>query len=228
MAKLELQFKANTEVYTKDNEKVGEIRRVVIDPATKAITHVVVEKGFFFNEDKLIPVDWFDVTAEDKAILDVKKHAVDTLPPFEEVHYVPWREAQLRDTGQQDPQDYAQPYYWYPPAHVNWWSYSGYRAHFGVTEPPFVMVAERSVPDNVIPLKEGASVISADDKHVGSVERVFADPESARATHFVIAEGLIFKAKKLVPTTWIKRLGEDRVFLSVDADFLDQLDDYET
>ncbi len=227
MTQLELQFKANAEVFTKDDEKIGEIRRVVIDPQTKTVTHVVVEKGFLLTEDKLVPVDWFDITAEDKVILDVEERETEELPPFEELHYVPWREAQLRGAETEDPQNYAQPYFWYPPAHVNWWSYSGYRAYYGVTDPPYVIVAERNVPEDTIPLKEGASVISADDQHVGDVERVFADPDSARATHVVIARGLIVKDRKLIPTAWIKALGEDRVVLSVDAEFLDQLDNYE-
>lgn len=233
MAKQELQFKAGAEVFSADDEKVGSIRRVVIDPQTREVTHVVVEKGILFTEDKVIPVDWFDITTEDKVILDMKERDVEGLPPFEEVHYIPWREAQAREEYQQgdatEPyaETYAQPYLWYPPAHVNWWSYPGYRTYFGVSEPPYVMVAERTVPVNTTPLKEGANVISSDGEHVGDVERIFADPETARATHFVIAEGLIFKDKKLVPSTWITMIEEDQVHLSVDSDVLDQLDTYE-
>jgi hypothetical protein len=78
-----------------------------------------------------------------------------------------------------------------------------------------------------VPLKEGADVVTADNEHVGDVERVFADPENERATHFVIAEGLIFKDKKLIPTAWIEAMDEETVYLSVDSDFLGELDSYE-
>jgi uncharacterized protein YrrD len=61
---------------------------------------------------------------------------------------------------------------------------------------------------------------------VGNVERIFADPDSERATHFVIEVGLIFKERKLIPTSWIDTMTEDEVFLGVSADFLDKLAPY--
>ena len=62
---------------------------------------------------------------------------------------------------------------------------------------------------------------------MGDVERVFADSQSERVTHFVISKGLLLKERTLVPATWVIRVVEDEVRLVVDADFLDALPEYE-
>jgi uncharacterized protein YrrD len=75
-------------------------------------------------------------------------------------------------------------------------------------------------------LKEGAKVLSEDDQYVGNVEQVLTDPEADRATHFVIAQGLLLKARKLIPIEWVADLGADEVHLAVDAKLLEELRDY--
>lgn len=220
----EMQFKENAPVYDENDEKVGTIDRVVLDPRTKEVTHVVVREGLLFTEDKVVPVEWFNMTSEDKVTLTVAEEDVDTLPSFEETHYIPWHETNVR---QMVPQGYAPPHYWYPPAGVDWWGYRGYRTHFGFQEPPYAQYIERQIPEGTVALQEGADVISADNEHVGDVEQVLADADNEHATHFVISQGLIFKDKKLVPTAWIDTMREDRVYLGVDSDFLDNLDSYE-
>ncbi|NDJ75411.1 MAG: PRC-barrel domain containing protein [Chloroflexi bacterium] len=220
----QMQFTENADVYDDHGEKVGVIDRVVIDPRTKEVSYVVVREGFLFTEDKVVPVEWFRVTTDKKVILNVPEDEVDKLPVFEEVHYMPWYEADRREPHPQ--QRYAQAYYWYPHAGVYWWGHPGYRTYFAFTEPPYTTVVERQIPENTVPLKEGAKVYSSDDKHVGDIERIFADKDSGRATHFVTSKGLIFKDRKLVPTAWIKTLGEDEVSLAVDASFLEHLETF--
>jgi uncharacterized protein YrrD len=215
----QMQFKANAEVITTNGDKVGEIDRVVIDPKTDTITHIVIREGFLFTSDKVVPVDWIKVTGEDTIVLNASKDKVDTLPDFEETHYVPREDSHY-------PEDYAPAYYWYPSATVDWWTDPGYRTFFGAEAPPFTKVTTRATPDGTVPLREGAKVYSSDDRHVGNVERIFADPDSERATHFVIEVGLIFKERKLIPTSWIDTMTEDEVFLGVSADFLDKLAPY--
>jgi uncharacterized protein YrrD len=85
----------------------------------------------------------------------------------------------------------------------------------------------RNIPADTIPLKEGVDVVSSDGKHVGDVERLFVEPNSTRATHFVISQGLLFKDRKLVPAHWVKSVGEDKVQLTVTSSVLEQLPSYE-
>ena len=46
-----------------DGEYLGEIDRLVIDPSGRQVTHVVVRKGTFFTEDKVVPMEMIE-TAE--------------------------------------------------------------------------------------------------------------------------------------------------------------------
>ena len=108
----EMQFKANETVISTDGDKVGEIDRVVIDPKTDAVTHIVIRKGFLFTEDKVVPVDWISTAAGEPIVLDVSKDKIDSLPDFKETHYV-------RREGDHFPEDYAPAYYWYPSATVD-------------------------------------------------------------------------------------------------------------
>ena len=220
-----MEFKKNAEVFTQGGDKVGEIDRVVIDPRTNEVTHLVIRQGFLFTEDKVVPVEWFESSAEKGLILNKDKAAVESLPLFEEVHYVPWEEGEPREST---PANLAEPYFWYPPANTYWWNYPAYRNYFGFGEPPLAVEVDRAVPEGSIALKEGARVVSADDKHVGDVEQVMVDPANEHVTHFVISSGLLFKNHKLVPTAWIDHLDDDEVVLAVNADFLDHLEPYQT
>jgi uncharacterized protein YrrD len=85
----------------------------------------------------------------------------------------------------------------------------------------------RNIPADTVPLKEGANVISSDEKHVGDVERVFVDAESHKATHFLISEGALFKEQKLIPAHWIRAVEENKVRLSVPSGLLKRLPAYE-
>jgi uncharacterized protein YrrD len=94
------------------------------------------------------------------------------------------------------------------------------------TVPDQVPETETSIPEGRIAISEGASVISADDQHVGDVERVIADSEGNTVTHFVIGKGFLLKEHKLVPAFWVSNMDGDRLRLSVDARVFDRLPDY--
>jgi hypothetical protein len=89
------------------------------------------------------------------------------------------------------------------------------------------LATTRNIPADTIPLKEGAEVISSDEKHLGEVERLFVDSESHKATHFLISQGTLFKEEKLVPAHWIRSVEENKVQLSAPARLLERLPAYQ-
>lgn len=216
-----MQFKEGTNVYTADGEKAGEIERVVIDPLTDEVTHIVVKKGFIFTEEKVVPVRLVKKASEERVDLRVIED-LDVLPPLKEEHYVPIYETE--ETPQGDT------YYWYPPYGVTWWNPTGYLhypAPFGFSEPPYVVRTEEHIPAGTVALEEGAKVIANDDERIGDVERVLADADSERVTHFVISQGFLLTEEKVVPTTWVKDISEDEVHLAVGSRLIDALPAYE-
>jgi uncharacterized protein YrrD len=222
-----MQFKRGANVFTSDGQKVGEIERVVLDPRTDEVTHVVVEKGFLLPIDKVVPISLVGPATEDRVTLRDNAGDLEALPDLEERHYV-----MVGDEAEKEASSRGQPrpLYWYPPVRTMWWQpggYLGYSGFFGYPVPPYIVETERHIPEGTVALKEGAKVISKDGEHVGDVEAVLTDPEEDRATHLVLSEGLLLKERKLVPTSWVSTVMADEVHLAVESDVIEGLREYE-
>ncbi|MGD8463446.1 MAG: PRC-barrel domain-containing protein [Anaerolineae bacterium] len=215
-----MQFKAGANVFTADGEKVGTIDRVVLDPDTKEATHLVIQKGFLFAENKVVPMSLVGPATEDRVTLREDANDLGELPEFEVAHYVP---AEPETQPAPDDADWASPVYHYPPFGA-WWTTM---PQGGYAVPPYVAKIEKNIPEGTVALKEGAKVVDREGKHIGDVERIFTDSLEDRATHLLISEGLLFKEKKLVPTSWLLNVFEDEVRLSVEADVVDNLPEYQ-
>jgi len=213
-----VQFREGANVFTSEGQKVGEVDRVVIDPQTKEVTHVVVQKGFLLTTDKVVPVSLVGAATENRVTLREDAGDLEALPEFEVKHYVPIGEAEMHRKPEPG---YVPSFYLYPPAGVSWWTTPG-----GYPIPPYVVETERHVPEGTVPLKEGAEVVSLDGDHMGDVEAVLTDPEEDRATHLLISQGLLLKENKLIPTTWVSTVLEDEVHLMVGSDLLKRLPEY--
>jgi uncharacterized protein YrrD len=214
---MKLELQEGTSVFTASGEEVGKINRFVLDPETNEVTHIVVQKGWLFAEDKVVPIDWVSSATEEKVTLNENTNDFDQLPPFEETHFI-----EVPEEGTK-PADYptyryAPAYYWYPPA-----GYIGYPVGYYGWPP---METQRNIPADTVPLREGSDVISSDGEHVGDIEEIFVDSDSNRITHFLISEGLLFKERKLVPAHWVSSEEEDKVHLNVSSQMLERLPAY--
>jgi sporulation protein YlmC with PRC-barrel domain len=84
---------------------------------------------------------------------------------------------------------------------------------------------EQNIPDGTVAVMEGATVITAEGKHVGNVESILADPSAEEVTHLLISKGLLLKEMKLIPMKWVRSLGEEKVQLRVKQERVDKLAD---
>lgn len=107
-----MQIKQGAKVMTSDNKDVGRVDRVVIDPSTREITHVVVRQGWLFTTDKVLPIQWVSDTVEDTMRLRALDDDLQGLPDFEEDRYISIED---RDRpGEPHDSDFARPYFYYP------------------------------------------------------------------------------------------------------------------
>jgi uncharacterized protein YrrD len=233
-----MEFRAGANVVTSDGSKVGVLDRVVIDPKDRRVTHLIVQKGALFTTDRVVPVEMVSYAGENRVHLRHDAGDLEQLPEFEEVQYVPADEREwIRegDAGGRTAPDIpvaVQPtptLYWYPPTGVGYPNYgAGAALPFrGQPGPAYAAETERNIPDETVPLKEGAKVTSADGEHVGDVERVLTDSASQTATHLVISQGVLFKHRKVVPMAWVLDVSEDNVRLAVGSELLQSLRDYQ-
>jgi uncharacterized protein YrrD len=220
-----MQFAEGAKVFTADGEKVGTIDRVVLEPDTKEVTHLVIKKGFLLTEDKVVPMSLVGPATEDRVTLREDAGDLEKLPDFQETNYVAVEPVGPRLDPQPAPGSprWARPLYFYPPL-GSWWTTAGFADH---AKPRYVARTEKHIPEGTVALEEGAKVIGSDGEHIGDIERVFTDPLVDRATHLLISEGLFLKEKKLIPTKWITNILEDAVHLSVDSDFVESLPEYQ-
>ena len=218
-----MQFKENAEVFTSTGEKVGRIDRVVIDPKSDELTHLVVKKGFLFTTDKVVPIEHVETTAEDRVELKAGPGDPDEFPDFEETHYI---QAQESGTFAKRELGGKKPLAWYYPFPGGPWWRASMGGYPGYPQPPYLRKTELNIPDNTVPLEEGAKVVSSDGEHVGDIERIYADEEEQRATHVMISQGLISKTRKLIPTMWVKHVHDEEVRLSISKNFVEHLPEY--
>jgi uncharacterized protein YrrD len=211
-----MQFEIGTPVFTMDGKKVGTLDRIVVEPGTNEVTHLVIEKGLLFMSDKVVPMDMVGASTTDKINLRADANTLDQLPDFLDIEYVP--------AAQTDPEittrEKIRSLYLYPRA--------GTFGPFATHSATHYARQTESIPDGTVPLKENAKVITEEGEHVGNVERVLTDPQEDRATHILIAEGLFLKEGKLVPARWIKTVFTDEIHLSVDSELVDSLPEYQT
>jgi uncharacterized protein YrrD len=220
-----MQLKNGTSVYSSDDKELGRIDRVVLDPQTNEVTHLIIRQGLLFTEDKVIPIGMVASTNEKRVTLNQRAEGLD-LSDFEETYYIEADGTYSADIPGGYPSTATAPgLYSYPPVGMTWWGDPGYLGSPVPADVPAQTV--RNIPQDTIALKEGARVVSRDDKHVGNVERVFIDSASNRATHFLISQGLIFTHQKLVPTSWVANTSEDEVTLKVTSNTLEGVPDYQ-
>lgn len=216
-----MEIKEGVGVFMQDGEQVGKVNRFVLNPGTNEVTHIVVQKGWLLPEDKVVPLSMISSATPEKVILTSGVGDFSELPPFEEEYFV--RAMDDADEPSDDLADEKIPtYYWYPP-----------RVH--PVYPPFTLdyypwlplETKRNIPEETIPLRDGAQVISSDGKHVGSIERLLIEPSFNRATHLVIKHGTLLKERRILPTYWVGSVEEDKVYLLVSSKLVNRLPLYE-
>lgn len=212
-----MQFTQGATVLTADGKKAGHVDRVVLNPKTNEVTHIVIHKGLLLSEDKVVPMNLIASADDHQVKLRANGDQLDHLPNFQELHYVLVNEEELARGSARStlapPSLYA-----YPPI------MGGLPMTYA--EPPYVVEIEEHIPKGTVALKEGAKVVAADGKHVGNVERVLTDAKKNRATHFLISKGILLKEKKMVPISWVDKVTEDQVHLMVRSRILNDLRDY--
>ncbi len=207
-----MQIKENTEVVDAKGKSLGSVDRVVIDPGTRKVTHLVTKKGILFTREKVITLDQLDQVDAQRIVLKADVD-LDSLPDFEEEYHIPMKAAgEMQEGG-------ALPMMWYPG--IGSPAGAGMYAPYG--PPSYYVRTRRNIPAGAAVLEEGADVVCRDGEKAGKVERLYTDPQDERITHIMISEGFISKERKLIPSAWVSRVDEDAVALSVTCDIVDGL-----
>lgn len=199
---MEFIINRGTGAYTAKDRKVGSVDLVVIDPVTRQVEYIVVRKGWLLPHDTLIPIQAVLSATAERINLD-PAITFEDLPPFEEGHFVP---AAPDPTG-----DTAPPVVYYGP----------FNTPTPVLEAGMRLVHERNVPDRLLAVQTGSSVIVEGDS-VGAFDRLITTSEGL-ATHLVVRsslDGLL----RAVPIGWVESLSEHEIRVGCTTWMFDRID----
>jgi sporulation protein YlmC with PRC-barrel domain len=235
-----MELTAGADVYAANGEKVGELERIVVDPKSREVTHIILEKGTFTKTEKVVPIGLVTGAGRERVTLGQAPDALDGLPDFEDERYVVARDrdwaagavapaaAMPGTAGTVTGPGLTPLVHWYPPA------YMGDPGHppavLGVNTPAGAaeeLEVNRNIPAETVPLKEGAKVVALDGETLGEVERLFTDPETNKVTHVILARGLLLKSRKAIPMEWVADVSEASVRLAVSQELVNSVKDYE-
>ena len=140
-----MQFNQGASMITLDGKEAGHIDRVVIDPKTNEITHLVVRRGLLQRQNKVVPISVVTSGDDGQLRMHVRSDDLELLPDYEEEQYI------VADKGREDQRPSA--VFLYPP-------YPG--GVPGIANYSFTGVAKThlNIPVGTVALKEGAKVIS--------------------------------------------------------------------
>ena len=146
----------------------GKVSRVIIDPATETVTHLVIEPKHRLGVGRLVPLDLVDTVAG-----DIRLRC--TVEEFGQLE--PAQETELIEdaTGSLGP--------------------GALNTAMGVTSPVPIMV-EDVVPLGEAGVERGEPVHALDGE-IGRVQGFLVDPDDHRVTHVLLEEGHLWGRKKV-------------------------------
>ena len=217
---MKLDLHEGSRLYSATGDHLGTIRQFVVQPSNSELAHVLVEKGVFFTNDRVVPLEAIERVEDDRVVLaeDVDPAA---LPRFVREDYTlvddETRARLDAPTGTdyiwRNPNAIVGPFplfpaYPMPPANA------GRRGIDGPVTRDHLAEAEIIGPRT--------PVLSTKDEKLGTVAEMQVD-ESGRLSHLVVDLGL-FDGEKVLPAHWIESMDSDGVRLAVGDAALETLE----
>ncbi len=199
-------YRIGMPVYCQDG-RCGTLVKVVLDPHTKRVTDLIVEKGFLQKKDRVIPVTAVQEVTDERIVLRVKSADLSRYPEYREEEFrVP-------------PPDFEHALH-YTAHEVLLWA-----NRYGVPIDHLRPMVRQRVKVGVDPeervIGKGTRVFALDGP-VGEVDHVLVDRESNEITHFVIKRGVLPR-RVVVPMNLVSNVLDDGVYLKVDKEHLKEL-----
>ena len=177
----------------------GEVRRVIVNPVAREVTHLVVEPKGRLGLARLVPLDLVDASAGQVRIRCTLAEFAE-LESAEETEFIPG----------------SQGYAAYGPDEVVSWPY------YGLAAPdidPALVGTSQTVTYDTIPLGEvevrRGDAVHATDGDIGRVQGLVIDPGSHHVTHVLLQEGHLWGRKEVaIPISAVTRVG-DGIWLSI-------------
>mgnify|MGYP001183748480 CR=1 FL=1 len=186
-----MDISINANVECKDGP-VGHTTSVIINPKTRALTHLVVETKTLPKEERMVPIDLVAEATADNVKLTCTHADVEKLEQFLEHEFIQVDMPLM---------DYA------PRTYVIW--------PYAEPEEQYVDIVHEHIPAGELAVRRG-TVVEATDGPVGKVDEFLVDAKNGNITHLVLREGHLWGKKDIVvPISQIDSLDGDSVHLQI-------------
>ncbi len=176
----------------------GRSTRVVLNPGTKKITHVVVANGNAISETEyLVDVDRIMESDPNKIRLTATQDELAKMPVFSAAQFIPSNLGGY--TGV--------PYLMWP--------------YYPAMTP--IKIEGKAIPVDELIIRRGARV-NAIDGPVGKVDEFLIDPANTQITHLIMREGHLWGKREVTsPVSQIDHFKEETVFLRLTKEDIEKL-----
>ncbi len=176
----------------------GRSTRVILNPGTKKITHVVVANGNAVSETEyLVDVNRIMESDPNKIRLTATQDELAKMPVFSAAQFIPSNLGGY--TGV--------PYLMWP--------------YYPAMTP--IKIEGKAIPVDELIIRRGARV-NAIDGPVGKVDEFLIDPANTQITHLIMREGHLWgKREVTIPVSQIDHFKEETVFLRLTKEDIEKL-----
>jgi sporulation protein YlmC with PRC-barrel domain len=194
-----MNIPVHAKVFCADGSTGGHTSYVVLNPVTEQITHVVVKRSIWPEDERLVPIEMVTESAQDHIRLSCSKERLAEMDPFIETEFL---EAEV-------------PHYITDPFLLSW--------PYQQVDMERVQVEHERIPVGELAIRRGARV-EATDGYIGHVDGFLVDQTSEHITHLVLREGHLWGQKDVsIPVSYIDRIEEDVVYLKLDKQGIENL-----
>jgi sporulation protein YlmC with PRC-barrel domain len=186
----------------------GTVIRVVVDPTTVSVTHLVVEPKHRTGLGRLVPLDLVGPIDPSSGAIQLRCSVAefDGLASAEETQFLPGAGGPIGD---------------YDAADVMAWPYYGLAGGLvpemggGVVPTPIV---SETIPLGEVSVRRGES-LHATDGHVGKVQGLVIDGTSRHVTHVLLQEGHLWGKKEVaIPIGAVSKVDDAGIWLTMTKD----------
>jgi sporulation protein YlmC with PRC-barrel domain len=173
----------------------GKLRRVIIDPVARTVTHLAVEPTDHLDLARLVPLDLVDTATADEIKLRCTVAEFEHLEAAEETQFM---------AG-------ADGYGPYGPDQVMSWPYYGLGPGLAGVGPEMISpgVVYDTIPLGEVEVRRGEHV-QATDGSIGRVQGLVIEQDSHHVTHVLLQEGHLWGKKEVaIPIRAVTRVDPD-------------------
>jgi sporulation protein YlmC with PRC-barrel domain len=177
----------------------GQVSRIIVNPATREVTHLAVDPKHRHGPGRLVPVDLADATTG-QIRLRCTLAEFQALRPARETEAVP----------DLDPTGHAS----IAPSQMNWFTWGNVARGSGQAGAPQEVTVD-SVPSGEVDVRRELTVCATDGE-IGQVQGLVVEPGGHHVTHVLLQEGHLWGRKEVaIPIGAVTKIGTLLVHLSL-------------